>query len=281
MKRTTSEKFDLVPSLRPHSEVAMSPSNFIATIPVILSESPAVKTLALVEPGLAVCCIHEELFERLAVRPSILKNEYRLKVSGHDLRCDLAKLDLTLGDNEFFPWVRFSDLPVAVIGSKRWPFESVKFALGYEDCMQHFTLTFAFRHSYLRAETSSKFDVAKDGQEFMEPSRLIEAEKLFRSGAFESSIAMAASALEERLSQSFGNKRMEPMRFWVGSPDLKGTLSPEIGKKILRISQLRNQAVHHISNSGTSRNEARDVIRDTRAILRQIWIRQVSPDQAG
>jgi len=278
MKTITSARYDLVPSIRATSVASLSPTSFIAAIPVILSESPPLTTLALVEPTSPFCCIHEALVSRIQFRYSVLKRELLLKIYGHELRCDLASLELTLADKDFFPWVRFPNVPVAIVPAKRWIFESVQFVLGYESCLQHLKITFAFRHRYLRASTSSKFDVAqKDAREFVEPSGLIEAEELFRGQASESAVAMAAAALEERLSQALGKNRFESMSYWVGAASVRKNLPPNIGRKIRRIGELRNEAVHHSSGKRISRVDAQRVIRDTRDILRHLWLQQRGP----
>jgi len=277
MKSITSARFELVPTVRATTAASLSPTSFLAAIPVILSETPPITTLALVEPNAPFCCIQESLASRLKSPFTTLKRELVLRMYGHELRCDVATLDLTLADGDFFPWVRFPSVAVAILSDRRWMFESVQFVLGYESCLQHLNTTFAFRHRYLRAITSSKFDVAQqDGHELVEPSRLLEAEELLRAGVYESAVAMASAALEERLSQFLGKSRSAPINYWASDAGRK-KLPKKIAYKLERIAAVRDEAVHHSTGRRVTRDDARRVVAYTRDVLRWLWLQQRGP----
>lgn len=249
MKKATLKKYSLVPSLQLRGE-GQSPTALLPVVPVQIDGVNEQPGYAIIDTASKISWLRDDVVAKLSLRSA---GSVEQATPAGPRFFPIVKLNVTLLDPEFGPWVRLPEVPFIVrrdVGET-----GISVALGFDSCLVNLRLTIDYSRKQLSVSAPPRFvigGVIRSPTSL--PSRIAEAERLLELGSYHAAVALAAAGLEELLIQSQGANAVWETRLarsWAAEAFDDVQL-----KEFTSLWALRNTAVHGGPGKTISRREA-------------------------
>jgi hypothetical protein len=269
MKRTTAKTFEMIPSVQSRIDLP-APITFIPALPVRLEEMPGLTFYGVVDTGAEISIITSEVFKNSGLPKKPVGN-VMISTGENVQTVEIIKFSLAICDKDFSPWLRFNDVPFALM-PERALYTRNKIVLGVDGCLSNLRLDIDYPHQKINVTASRRLlSSESDIDEPELPSRIREGKELIELGSYASAVTMIAAGLEEVVISYLGSS-IESRRTWG---QLRGLmthegLSPESRQRVSDIMRIRNIAVHGASGQSVSEVDARNALNHARAIILEL-----------
>ena len=204
MTRNTTETFDLVPSIQARADLA-PPIAQLAALPVRLGSAARLSQYAIVDTASQLSTMSSSVATDLGLDPG--SGEGRgvsvvLSVHGRIGLVRIEKVALLLCREDFSPWLRFDEVPFAIVSGDSQMASRSPVVLGIESCLSNLRLTIDFSRGSLKVVAPSRFLTSEKARDLYHvPHRVVEGEKLIKFGSHDAAVTMIAAGLEEAFSK--------------------------------------------------------------------------------